>query len=186
MESYLIVSTFASPVIANWFLILASASAATSIFAPGVIMSTVIGKKTEHNRRRWTLVTGIIGIILILFGITQHFPVWITVLGALYAPIIAIGLVHYSLAKRPRVSKWNIDGIISWTTGCFVGLISNEPGINLLFSGIIAAMTYAFLIDFNVRTVYRKYFGKVLIHQDYQTIISARQIEDGNKVRKNG
>ncbi len=181
----LIVSTFASPVMANWFLILASASAATSIFAPGVIMSTVVGKKTEHNRRRWTLVTGIIGIILILLGITQHFPAWITVLGALYAPIIAIGLVHYSLAKRPRAGKWNIDGIISWFAGCFVGLISNEPGINLLFSGIIAAMTYAFLIDFDVRTVYRKYFGKVLIHQDYQTIISARQIEDGNKARKN-
>ena len=161
----LIVSTFTSPKIANWFLILASASAATSIFTPGIIMSTVIGKKTEHNRRRWTLVTGIVGIILILIGISQHFQTWITILGALYAPIIAIGLIHYSLAKKTKTSRWNIDGIISWIVGCFVGLISNEPGINLLFSGIIAAMTYAFLVDFDVRAVYRKYFGNVLIQQ---------------------
>lgn len=158
-----IVSTFASPEVGNWFLIMASASAATSIFAPGVIMSAVVGKNTEHNRRRWTLVSGIVGIILILLGAAQYFEEWITLIGALYAPIIGIGLVHYSMKEKATAEKWNVDGIISWALGCFVGLISNEPGINLIFAGIIAAIVYGFLADFDVKAVYRKYFSNVSI-----------------------
>ncbi len=109
--------------------------------------------------------TGIIGIILMLLGITQHFETWITVLGALYTPIIGIGIVHYSIAKKRGKERLNIDGIISWATGCLVGIISNEPGINLIFAEIIAAMTYGFLLDLKPGATYRKYFKTVKIEQ---------------------
>lgn len=91
--------------------------------------------------RDWliTLVSGVIGTLLALAGIMDHFVDFLILLGIIVPPIAGIYLADYFLLRPTRIKvnqtdpvpdfRW--DAIAAWALGCAVGFFERTSGLSL-------------------------------------------------------
>lgn len=101
------------------------------------------------NVRDWliTLVSGVIGTLLALAGILDHFVDFLIVLGIIVPPIAGIYLAEYFLIPSARLDVEQLDlgrrfrwgAIVSWAIACVIGLLERSQGWSI--TGVTAIDT---------------------------------------------
>lgn len=113
------------------------------------------------NRVAATWGVGIIGTLLSVMGILDHFVGFLSLLGVAVPPVAGIMIVDYYLLRRDRqvldetrakgtlpseVETWNPITIISWIIGFLVGYFVTDVGIPALNSLILGGLVYLILM----------------------------------------
>ncbi len=112
------------------------------------------------NVRDWliTLVSGVIGTLLALAGIMDHFVDFLILLGIIVPPIAGIYVADYFLLRPTRINfsedgapvpdfRW--DAVAAWALGCTVGFLERTAGWSLTtvtaIDTLLAAMAVLWL-----------------------------------------
>lgn len=117
--------------------------------------------KRQFNRGLVTLFLGVIGTILSVAGILNHFVTFLTILGVTIPPIAGIAVVDYFILKRSRaeldesrekgalpesVEIWNPISIITWVLSSLFGYLVTSIGIPAINSLVASAILYYVLM----------------------------------------
>lgn len=117
---------------------------AQAIFPVGTgLASTYKNCQDEHlnekRRKTWTLIGGVVSIILAEIGIVDRLEMWLTILGTVFAPIIGIVLANQYIIKRSFFGKsvhW--PAFIAWAVGLATSFVSiGIPIIQALLASFI-------------------------------------------------
>ncbi|MBD3280539.1 hypothetical protein GF389_03380 [Candidatus Dojkabacteria bacterium] len=142
------------------FLAVSSFAPAT-LFPAGVGLASIFDKKGERARQIGTIVAGLGGFALSMFGMLDKFAEFLNVLGIAFAPILGVILVEYYLLKtktNPSTGsglgnkKIDAAGLISWLLGAATVYLSSdvyEVGIACLNGLMISGITYVTIKYFN-------------------------------------
>lgn len=111
--------------------------------------------KRNFDRRRMTIILGVLGTALSVIGVINYFVDFLVVLGVAIPPIAGIISIDYFILKRDRepldkskvrgelpdkVENWNPVAIFAWAAGSLVGYFVHIgiPSINsLIVSGLL-------------------------------------------------
>ena len=128
--------------------------------------------RTVPNVRDWviTLAAGLLGTLLALAGIMDHFVAFLILLGIIVPPIAGIYLADYFLIRPTRVSHEQTDAvpkfrwiaIVSWAVACFVGFI--EKTIDWSVTSVAAIDTL--LIAMGVLWIWERHLSNLYARQD--------------------
>ena len=112
--------------------------------------------------RDWviTLVSGVIGTLLALAGIMDHFVDFLILLGIIVPPVAGIYLAEYFLIRPTRINADQLEPVArfrwptigAWGIACVVGFV--ESGFDLSITGVIAIDTL--LIAVGARWIWNK------------------------------
>ncbi len=118
---------------------------AQAVFPVGTGLAS-IGKDSEDanvnekRRKLWTFIGGLLAIGLAEIGVVGKLEAWLTILGAVFSPIIGIVLANqYIVKKNFPNKKLHFPALLSWTFGCAISLITiGIPILQALFAAGIA------------------------------------------------
>lgn len=120
------------------FLNIGSVSA-HCLYNGAVGWATILGKRM----RTLTVILGIIGIIVGISGVYNHFVTWLGILGIIVPPIGAVIIMDQFFIRKNADITENIryKSFISWGIGALIGLIVefNAPYLSTAVSGMLAA-----------------------------------------------
>lgn len=117
-------------------------------------MNALFNKK--FDRRKITVVIGVIGTLLSVIGVINYFVSFLVLLGVTIPPIAGIISIDYFVLKRDkaildeskergelpeRVERWNPVAIAAWIAGSLVGYFV-QAGIPSINSLVVACITY--------------------------------------------
>lgn len=146
-------------VIAFIVLMLAQWTSNDNNLYSGALGFTVAFKKLK----KWhiTIVSGLIGIILALFGIYENFISYLSILGVFIPPMAGVIAIDYYFFKSKEYVTANLEQLvnirpfafIAWVGGSFVALITTYTNFSITtvsaFDGIIfAALVHFILMKF--------------------------------------
>lgn len=124
----------------------------TSSYSAGLALTKVFG----WSRFWWTLVAGILGTLLSLFGIMQYFIEFLGILAAFVSPAAGVIISEYFLVSKGTFNKkqgiyW--PGILAWLIGGFSALFIPFfiPAINGVVIGALVYYVYHVMIKTNPR-----------------------------------
>lgn len=118
-----------------------------SNYTGGLVICNMFSRTDDRSRKIFTLLFSVIGIILVLLGIMDHFMNFLY-LTALVVPVIAgVIIAHYFFIDKLVVvnSSWNWLATISVVVGLLVGYLTQYTyplGIPAVQSLILAGVTY--------------------------------------------
>jgi len=101
------------------------------------------------SKKKITLVSGILAILIGMAGISKYFVSWLSLLGIGVPPVAGIIIADYFILKKrhynygpgTHYNNWNIWAFISWGVGCVVGY-SLKWGIQPINSIVVAFTLY--------------------------------------------
>ena len=138
------------PVVGMLVLIAATWTTNTTNAYSGGINAVMIFHLKDEKRAMATMISGLIGTILALFGFAAHFESFLYVLGDLMLPTMGVILADYWIVNKGKSENFkttdgfNWLGIISWLAG--YGVIRLIPyGIPFAQGIIAAALLYVIL-----------------------------------------
>ena len=98
---------------------------------------------------RWlnTLVLGSVGTGLACFRLTQYFTQWLSLLGAIFAPLVGLLIADYFVLRRRRLegtgeSVVNWVAIVALATGLVAGRLAPPETIQPLTSIVVTGLVY--------------------------------------------
>jgi cytosine permease len=136
--------------------------------APAVYSAFVFGQRLQEtlptlSKTRWTLIGAFVAWPMVAFGIVDRLEVVFSVMGALFAPLVACLAAEYAIHRGiwpgPR-SGVNRPGMIGWVAGVLVGLI---PLLRGRFASFQPAAFWAFLAAFAVYRIVAKFTGEAQV-----------------------
>lgn len=138
-----IFSKLGFPYLAMTILILATwTSNVINIYSSGLAFNALF-RLDDRKRSLTTLLLGIVGIIISILGILDHFMEFINLLTITITPIAGVMISDFfivrSFSDTPK--KFNWVGIFSWCAGVFVVVIMTAQIKNIL-GIIVAALAY--------------------------------------------
>ena len=121
-------SSVGSPILGLLVLVLATwTTNVSNAYSAGFALLSLTRAKDER-RAMFTLIAGVLGTALALFGITNYFNNFLNILAAFIPPVAGVVIMDYFVINKMRVDKWhavdgfNWAGIISWLGGSAVAL----------------------------------------------------------------
>ena len=126
------------------FVFINLGSVATHCLYNGAVgWSHMTGKKM----RMITIVLGIIGVIIAVSGIYNHFMDWLNLLGVIVPPIGAIIIMDRIIIGKKKTkgfNNWNMTAFVSWVLASIIALIVNfyVPKYSVVLVGLIASAVF--------------------------------------------
>jgi len=111
----------------------------TATYSSGLALTKVFGGK----RYVWTMLSAVLGIILSVSGIVNHFLSFVTILSAWVSPVVGVIISEYYFVSKskfnpkrgiywPGIISWIVGGLVGWKFQFFI------PAVNaIVTSGII-------------------------------------------------
>ena len=133
--------------------------------APAVYSSFVLGNRFHQtfpgiSKTRWTLFGAAVAWPLVAIGLVERLETVFTVMGALFAPLVACLAAEYarhrSVWPGPRRGV-NVPGIAGWLAGLVVGLV---PFLGGRFASFQPAAFWAFLAGYGAYWIVAKVGGE--------------------------
>jgi cytosine permease len=133
--------------------------------APAVYSAYVFGQRLNDSlprlsKTRWTLVGAFAAWPMVAFGIVARLEVVFSVMGALFAPMVACIAAEYALHRGvwpgPRLGV-NRPGLLGWLVGLLVGLI---PLLGGRVASFQQAAFWAFLAGYAIYWIAAKVVGE--------------------------
>lgn len=118
----------------------------TATYSSGLALTKVFGGK----RYIWTMASAVLGIVLSLTGIINHFLSFVGILAAWVSPVVGVIIAEYYFVSKgkfnrkkgvywPGVISWLIGGVVAWKAPFFI------PAINaIVVSGLIYTIYHSF------------------------------------------
>lgn len=123
-------------------LILATWTTNTTNAYSGGIALVMFFNLPDNKRAQATMISGGVGIVLALMGITNHLGSFIDFLGICYFPVAGVLLADYWIIRKGNPGNWgfcktiNYSGFIAWVAGVLLTLYAPFG----LFIGFISSM----------------------------------------------
>lgn len=143
-----VVSSLGFPLIGLMILILATwTTNAVNAYSGGIALTSMFHLK-DDKRPMATAVAGIVGTILAVVGIMNHFIPFLMVLTTGISPIAGVMIADYWIIRKGDPTKWKEEegvrwtGVISWLIGFAVGYfvhIGSAP-VNAIVVAMIATV----------------------------------------------
>ncbi|MFQ9892290.1 MAG: cytosine permease [Emergencia sp.] len=134
------------PILGMIVLILAAWTTNTSnIYLAGIDIVNVLNLK-DDKRAVVTLLAGVFGTLLAVFGVMNQFETFITWLGAAFSPMAGVLLADYWVMMKGDAKNWKPregfcwKGIIAWLAGFVLNIFVTQGLVlvqSIVFSGII-------------------------------------------------
>lgn len=147
----IMLSSVGSPILGLLVLVLATwtTNVSNAYFAGFALLSLT---KAKDNKRAWfTLASGVVGTLLAVLGITNHFNSFLNILSVFIPPIVGVAVMDYFVLKKGNPARWesrpgiNWAGMLSWITGSVVAIAFPSVLIPTLNAIVIACILYLIL-----------------------------------------
>lgn len=144
-------SSVGSPILGLLVLVLATwTTNVGNAYSAGFALLSLT--KAKDEKRAWfTLIAGVVGTLLAVFGITNYFNSFLNILAVFIPPIVGVVAVDYFVLRKGDPAKWeskpgvNLAGMISWVIGSVVALALPTFFIPTLNAIIISCVLYVIL-----------------------------------------
>ena len=138
------------PVLGTIVLILAAWTTNTSsVYLAGIDIVNVFNLK-DDKRAMVTLIAGVLGTLLAVFGVMNQFEAFITWLGAAFSPMAGVLLADYWIISKGKPQNWKPRegfywiGIIAWLLGFILNIFVTQ-GLVLVQSIALSGAAYIIL-----------------------------------------
>jgi len=116
--------------------------------------------------KKWqlTIISGVLGIILAIFGIYDNFIYWLLILGILIPPMGGVIIAdyyfknktYYEIINLPRLKKLRWDSLIAWIVGSAIALITSNTSITLTTVAALDGFIIAGIVQYALcKTIYK-------------------------------
>jgi cytosine permease len=116
--------------------------------------------------KKWqlTIISGVLGIILAIFGIYDNFIYWLLILGILIPPMGGVIIAdyyfknktYYEIINLPRLKKLRWDSLIAWIVGSTIALITSNTSITLTTVAALDGFIIAGIVQYALcKTIYK-------------------------------
>ena len=144
-------SSIGSPILGLLVLVLATwtTNVSNAYSAGFALLSLTKGK--DEKRAFYTLLAGIIGTLLAVFGITNYFNSFLNILAAFIPPVAGVVIMDYFVIQKGKPENWkategvNWAGIISWIGGSVFALAIPTLFVPTINGIIVACVLYVVL-----------------------------------------
>ncbi len=154
------------PIITMPILILATwTSNVMSAYSGGLGLNSTFHLSKRH-RPITTLIVGLIGTILGMFGILDKFTDVVFILSAMIPPIAGVIISDYYLGsqnKREKSTSFNWAGVIAWLFGVSIVFLTKSETKNFL-GIIVSGIVYWLMSLLNKRTTVLKDLSLLFVH----------------------
>lgn len=119
-------------------------------YTGGLVLCNIVGNASNKSRKRMTALLTILGIILAISGILDHFINFLYLTALTIPPVVGVIFTHYFfINKRQSVAdkKWNFEASLSVLSGLLIGWFTSyiEPmGVPSIQSLLVSAALYWF------------------------------------------
>lgn len=144
-------SSVGSPILGLLVLVLATwTTNVSNAYSAGFALLSLTRAKDER-RAMFTLIAGVLGTALALFGITNYFNNFLNILAAFIPPVAGVVIMDYFVINKMRVDKWhavdgfNWAGIISWLGGSAVALAFPSVLVPTINGIVVSCILYLIL-----------------------------------------
>ena len=144
-------SSVGSPILGLLVLVLATwTTNVSNAYSAGFALLSLTRAKDER-RAMFTLIAGVLGTALALFGITNYFNNFLNILAAFIPPVAGVVIMDYFVINKMRVDKWravegfNWAGVLSWLGGSVVALAFPAIFVPTINGIIVACVLYLIL-----------------------------------------
>ena len=140
-----------TPILGLLVLVLATwtTNVSNAYSAGFALLSLTKGK--DNKRAIYTLIAGVVGTLLAVFGITNYFNSFLNILAAFIPPVAGVLIMDYFVIKKGKPENWkevegfNWAGIISWIGGSVFALAFPKIFVPTINGIIVACVLYLIL-----------------------------------------
>ena len=144
-------SSVGSPILGLLVLVLATwTTNVSNAYSAGFALLSLTRAKDER-RAMFTLIAGVLGTALALFGITNYFNSFLNILAAFIPPVAGVVIMDYFVINKMRVDKWravegfNWAGVLSWLGGSVVALAFPSVLVPTINGIVVSCILYLIL-----------------------------------------
>ncbi len=144
-------SSIGSPILGLLILVLATwTTNVSNAYSAGFALLSLTGAK-DDKRMMMTLLSGIVGTLLAVFGITNYFNSFLNVLSVGIPPVAGVVIMDYFVRHKGDPKDWtptegvNLAGLIAWLAGALFALLLPSFLIPTLNAIVIACVLYLVL-----------------------------------------
>ena len=144
-------SSVGSPILGLLVLVLATwTTNVSNAYSAGFALLSLTRAKDER-RAMFTLIAGVLGTALALFGITNYFNSFLNILAAFIPPVAGVVIMDYFVINKMRVDKWhavegfNWAGVLSWLGGSAVALAFPSVLVPTINGIVVSCILYLIL-----------------------------------------
>ena len=119
----------------------------SNAYSAGFALLNLTGAKDE-KRTTMTLIAGIVGTLLAIFGIANYLNGFLNILSVTIPPVAGVAVMDYYVKHKANPASWkpvegiNLAGLISWLAGAAFALALPNLLIPALNSVVIACVGY--------------------------------------------
>ena len=144
-------SSIGSPILGLLILVLATwTTNVSNAYSAGFALLSLTGAK-DNKRMMMTLISGVVGTLLAVFGITNYFNSFLNVLSVGIPPVAGVVIMDYFVRHKADPKDWtptegvNPAGLIAWLVGALFALLFPSFLIPTLNAIVIACVLYLVL-----------------------------------------
>lgn len=144
-------TSIGSPILGMLVLVLATwTTNVSNAYSAGFALLNLTGAKDE-KRSTMTLIAGIVGTLLAVFGIANYLNGFLNILAVTIPPVAGVAVMDYYVKHKANPADWkpregvNWAGLISWLAGAAFALALPNLLIPALNSVVIACVGYLVL-----------------------------------------